>query len=140
MNALPDPVPETVVMKFGGSSVADADKIRHVARRLVAAHARGLTHAAEATMQAPARVTPSRAAIRPCRARGPSQSALRPPAVPRPTADRFVALPARTSGDLSCRGTRTCANGSTATIESAGITRVRPIIGDRTTSPSARPE
>ena len=41
MNALPDPVPETVVMKFGGSSVADADKIRHVARRLVAAHARG---------------------------------------------------------------------------------------------------
>ena len=41
MNALPDPVPETVVMKFGGSSVADADKIRHVARRLVAAHERG---------------------------------------------------------------------------------------------------
>ncbi|MEX2614211.1 MAG: aspartate kinase, partial [Gaiellaceae bacterium] len=31
----------TVVMKFGGSSVADPDKIRHVARRLVEAHERG---------------------------------------------------------------------------------------------------
>jgi len=40
-----DPAPtlaaETVVMKFGGSSVADPDKIRHVAERLVAARARG---------------------------------------------------------------------------------------------------
>jgi aspartate kinase len=33
--------PDTVVMKFGGSSVADPDKIRHVARRLVEAHERG---------------------------------------------------------------------------------------------------
>jgi aspartate kinase len=30
-----------IVMKFGGSSVADADKIRNVARRLVAAHETG---------------------------------------------------------------------------------------------------
>jgi aspartate kinase len=32
---------QTVVMKFGGSSVADPDKIRHVARRLADAHERG---------------------------------------------------------------------------------------------------
>jgi aspartate kinase len=41
MHAAPDSTPETVVMKFGGSSVADPDKIRHVARRLVEAHERG---------------------------------------------------------------------------------------------------
>ena len=33
---------DTVVMKFGGSSVADPDKIRHVARRFVEAKRRGL--------------------------------------------------------------------------------------------------
>ena len=33
---------DTVVMKFGGSSVADADKIKNVARRLVEAKERGL--------------------------------------------------------------------------------------------------
>ena len=33
---------DTVVMKFGGSSVADPDKIKHVARRLVDAKQRGL--------------------------------------------------------------------------------------------------
>nr|WP_325114410.1 aspartate kinase [Gaiella sp.] len=33
---------ETVVMKFGGSSVADPDKVRHVARRFVEARRRGL--------------------------------------------------------------------------------------------------
>ena len=44
MAAAPRPVPsfETVVMKFGGSSVADAEKIRAVARRLVAAKEKGL--------------------------------------------------------------------------------------------------
>ncbi|HWQ23610.1 MAG TPA: aspartate kinase [Gaiellaceae bacterium] len=42
MSSAPEPVPGTVVMKFGGSSVADPDKIRHVARRLVSAHERGL--------------------------------------------------------------------------------------------------
>jgi len=31
-----------VVMKFGGSSVADADKVKHVARKIVAAKERGL--------------------------------------------------------------------------------------------------
>ena len=41
MHTAPDPTPETVVMKFGGSSVADADKIRHVAQRLVEARERG---------------------------------------------------------------------------------------------------
>jgi aspartate kinase len=41
MNAAPETAPETVVMKFGGSSVADPDKVRHVARRLVDAHERG---------------------------------------------------------------------------------------------------
>ncbi|HEY3764944.1 MAG TPA: hypothetical protein VGL44_07270, partial [Gaiellales bacterium] len=40
------PAPETapgrvLVMKFGGTSVADADKIRRVAARLVAAHLLG---------------------------------------------------------------------------------------------------
>ena len=39
--AAPDKTAETVVMKFGGSSVADPDKIRHVARRLVEARERG---------------------------------------------------------------------------------------------------
>jgi aspartate kinase len=42
VSALPDTAQETVVMKFGGSSVADPDKIRHVARRLVEAHERGV--------------------------------------------------------------------------------------------------
>lgn len=41
MSALPEPASQTVVMKFGGSSVADPDKIRHVARRLVEAHEAG---------------------------------------------------------------------------------------------------
>ncbi len=36
------PAVDTVVMKFGGSSVADADKVRHVATRFVAAKRRGL--------------------------------------------------------------------------------------------------
>ena len=42
MSIAPDTAPETVVMKFGGSSVADPDKIRHVARRLVDARERGM--------------------------------------------------------------------------------------------------
>jgi aspartate kinase len=42
MSVSPDPAPETVVMKFGGSSVADPDKIKHVAQRLVEARERGL--------------------------------------------------------------------------------------------------
>jgi aspartate kinase len=38
----PDPAsPRVLVMKFGGNSVADADKIRRVAARLVAAHLEG---------------------------------------------------------------------------------------------------
>ena len=42
MNAAAESTPETVVMKFGGSSVADPDKIRHVAQRLVDARERGV--------------------------------------------------------------------------------------------------
>ena len=42
MSVAPDPKAETVVMKFGGSSVADPDKIKHVAQRLVDARARGV--------------------------------------------------------------------------------------------------
>ncbi len=42
MSAVPEPAAETVVMKFGGSSVADPEKIRHVARRLVQARERGV--------------------------------------------------------------------------------------------------
>jgi aspartate kinase len=42
VTASPDPAVETVVMKFGGSSVADPDKIRQVAHRLVEARARGV--------------------------------------------------------------------------------------------------
>ena len=42
MSIAPEPAPETVVMKFGGTSVADPDKIRHVARRLVDARERGM--------------------------------------------------------------------------------------------------
>ena len=41
MTAAPQPASETVVMKFGGSSVADPGKIKDVARRLVDARARG---------------------------------------------------------------------------------------------------
>ncbi|MGH3111311.1 MAG: aspartate kinase [Gaiellaceae bacterium] len=41
MPAAPEQTAETVVMKFGGSSVADPDKIRNVARRLVEARERG---------------------------------------------------------------------------------------------------
>ena len=36
------PAVDTVVMKFGGSSVADPEKVRHVARRFVEAKRRGL--------------------------------------------------------------------------------------------------
>jgi aspartate kinase len=42
MHATSEPTHETVVMKFGGSSVADPEKIRHVARRLVEARERGV--------------------------------------------------------------------------------------------------
>ncbi|HYI74419.1 MAG TPA: aspartate kinase [Gaiellaceae bacterium] len=42
MSARPDPAHETVVMKFGGSSVADPEKIKHVAERLVEARQRGV--------------------------------------------------------------------------------------------------
>src|SRR5919197_2614189 len=42
MKPAPTSTPQTVVMKFGGSSVADVDAIREVARRLVAARERGL--------------------------------------------------------------------------------------------------
>jgi aspartate kinase len=42
VSAAPEPSAETVVMKFGGSSVADPDKIKHVARRLVEARERGV--------------------------------------------------------------------------------------------------
>ena len=41
MHAVPDTAAATVVMKFGGTSVADPDRIRGVARRLVEAHERG---------------------------------------------------------------------------------------------------
>jgi aspartate kinase len=41
VHTAPEQTPETVVMKFGGSSVADPEKIRHVARRLVEARERG---------------------------------------------------------------------------------------------------
>ena len=42
MAAAREPQPETVVMKFGGSSVSEPELVREVARRLVAAHERGL--------------------------------------------------------------------------------------------------
>ena len=42
MTPVQAPAFDTVVMKFGGSSVADPDKVRHVARRLVEARRRGL--------------------------------------------------------------------------------------------------
>jgi aspartate kinase len=42
MVATPNPSHETVVMKFGGSSVADPDKIKLVAQRLVEARERGV--------------------------------------------------------------------------------------------------
>jgi aspartate kinase len=42
VSASPEPAVETVVMKFGGSSVADPEKIKHVAQRLVEARERGI--------------------------------------------------------------------------------------------------
>jgi aspartate kinase len=42
MDAAPEPAPDTVVMKFGGSSVADPAKIKDVAQRLVEARERGV--------------------------------------------------------------------------------------------------
>jgi aspartate kinase len=42
MSARPEPTEETVVMKFGGSSVADPEKIKSVAARLVEARERGV--------------------------------------------------------------------------------------------------
>ncbi len=42
MSSASQPVAETVVMKFGGSSVADPDKIKHVATRLADARERGI--------------------------------------------------------------------------------------------------
>ncbi len=42
MSAAPEPATETVVMKFGGSSVADPEKIKNVAQRLVEARERGM--------------------------------------------------------------------------------------------------
>jgi aspartate kinase len=42
MGAAAEPQVETVVMKFGGTSVSEPDQVRQVARRLVAARERGL--------------------------------------------------------------------------------------------------
>jgi aspartate kinase len=42
MSVSPEPGVDTVVMKFGGSSVADPEKIRHVAKRLAEARERGV--------------------------------------------------------------------------------------------------
>ncbi len=42
MTNLPTEQPKRVVMKFGGSSVADPEKIKHVARRIVAAKEQGV--------------------------------------------------------------------------------------------------
>jgi aspartate kinase len=42
MSVAPESASETVVMKFGGSSVADPDKIKNVAQRLVDARQRGV--------------------------------------------------------------------------------------------------
>ena len=42
MHATPETASDTVVMKFGGTSVADPDRIRGVARRLVEARERGV--------------------------------------------------------------------------------------------------
>ena len=42
MTTVTTPSFDTVVMKFGGSSVADPEKVRHVAQRFVAAKRRGL--------------------------------------------------------------------------------------------------
>jgi aspartate kinase len=42
VSAAAEPRVETVVMKFGGSSVGEPEQVRDVARRLVAAHERGL--------------------------------------------------------------------------------------------------
>ena len=42
MHAAPERASDTVVMKFGGTSVADPDRIRAVARRLVEARERGV--------------------------------------------------------------------------------------------------
>jgi aspartate kinase len=42
MDAIPGSPTDTVVMKFGGTSVADPARIRHVARRLVAAREQGV--------------------------------------------------------------------------------------------------
>ena len=42
MTVVKPPSFDTVVMKFGGSSVADPEKVRHVAQRFVAAKRRGL--------------------------------------------------------------------------------------------------
>ena len=42
MSAAAEPQVETVVMKFGGSSVSEPEQVREVARRLVAARERGL--------------------------------------------------------------------------------------------------
>ena len=42
VSAAPEAATETLVMKFGGSSVADPEKIKNVAQRLVEAHERGV--------------------------------------------------------------------------------------------------
>ena len=42
MGDAPQPAAETVVMKFGGSSVSEPERVKHVARRLVAAREQGL--------------------------------------------------------------------------------------------------
>jgi aspartate kinase len=61
MQAAPSPEFDTVVMKFGGSSVAEPDRIREVARRLVAARERGVR--VVATVSAMGRSTDSLLAL-----------------------------------------------------------------------------
>jgi aspartate kinase len=57
MSATPEPTAETVVMKFGGSSVGEPEQVRQVARRLVTARERGLR--VVGTMSAMGRTTDS---------------------------------------------------------------------------------
>lgn len=57
MAVSPAPVPDTVVMKFGGASVDGPEEVRQVARQLVAAHRQG--HRVVGTVSAMGRTTDS---------------------------------------------------------------------------------
>ena len=126
MSPVTTPAFDTVVMKFGGSSVADPEKVRIVARRLVDARRRGAAgrrdglgdgqddrHAPRARVGRLPRAQPARARHAPLDRRAHRVRARRH-GDPRPRRGRGLATPARRPGSSRTRPTHGRRSGRSA--------------------------